>query len=264
MPAEARRRTILGIFAHPDDESMGPGGTLARYAAAGHRVAVVTATDGGAGRLFEERPADGVGRAELKRVRREETAEACRILGIEHLGFWGWEDRGLAGLDVLEVEHVIAAVLRRERPDVVMTFHGSGISHHPDHRVLTLALTGAFLGAARADWYADERLSALPPHRTSKLYVYTASEHAIRRDRWPRRIYRSPDDEITTVIDTRAMADTRWAAIRAHASQQHGPPFHLLYEAGGFAQECFVRLHPTFRPGERRETDLLEGLDGPP
>ena len=96
-----KRKTILGVFAHPDDESMGPGGTFARYAAEGHRVAFVTATDGGAGRLYEERPADN---AELRRLRRAETVAAAAVLGAEFLGFLGWEDRRLEHMNVLEIE----------------------------------------------------------------------------------------------------------------------------------------------------------------
>ncbi len=256
-----RPRTILGVFAHPDDESMGPGGTLARYAAQGHRVAIVTATDGGAGRLFHERPADDAGRAELRRLRREETLAACRILGIEHLGFLGLEDGTLASRNILGIEETLASLLRRERPDVAMTFHGSGISFHPDHRVLTLALAGAVAGAAREDWYATGETAALPPHRTAKLYGYTVVESAIPRDKWPRRVYLSPDDEVTTRIDTREQVETRWAAIRAHATQEYGPPFRVLYEAGAFREECFVRMYPSFREGEPAETDLLAGLE---
>lgn len=256
-----RPRTILGVFCHPDDESMGPGGTLAKYASFGHRVAVVTATDGGAGRLFAERPTDDAGRAELRRLRRAETREACRILGIEHLGFLGLDDGTLAAGSVLALEESLAALLRRERPDVAITFHGSGISFHPDHRVLTLALAGAFLGAARADWYAGGEPAALPPHRTAKLYGYTVTESAIRREQWPRHVYLSPRDEVTTRIDTRDQVETRWAAIRAHATQEYGPPFRVLYEAGAFREECFVRMQPSFRPDEPGETDLLAGLD---
>ncbi len=256
-----RRKTILGIFAHPDDESMGPGGTLAKYAAAGHRVAIVTATDGGAGRLFHERPADDAGRAELRRLRREETAAACRILGIGHLGFLGMDDGTLARRNILEIEETLAALLRRERPDVVMTFHGSGISFHPDHRILTLATAGAVAGAAREDWYAQGPAAGLAPHRTAKLYGYTVAEDAIPRDEWPRRVYLSPADEVTTRIDTQEQVETRWAAIRAHATQEYGPPFRVLYEAGAFREECFVRMHPSFGPDEPAETDLLAGLE---
>ena len=68
-----RKKAILGVFAHPDDESMGPGGAFAKYAAAGHRVAFVTATDGGAGRLYDTRPEDN---SKLRNLRRAETARS--------------------------------------------------------------------------------------------------------------------------------------------------------------------------------------------
>jgi LmbE family N-acetylglucosaminyl deacetylase len=251
------RRIILGVFAHPDDESMGPGGTLAKYAAAGHRVAFVTATDGGAGRMFAERPIDN---ARLRDARRRETVEAARILGVEFLGFLGWEDGKLNSVNVLEIEAEIAKVVRREKPDVIVTFHGSGISYHADHRIIALAVNGAFLGASREDWYADTDTTALAPHAAAKLYHYTVSRSLMTRIGWPRHVYASRDDEITTVIDTRATAETRWRAIQAHRTQQNGPPFRLLYEAGGFAEEFFVRVFPSWRPGETREADLLEGL----
>jgi LmbE family N-acetylglucosaminyl deacetylase len=253
----AFRKTILGVFAHPDDESMGPGGTLARYAAAGHRVAFVTATDGGAGRLYGDRPADNT---MLRRRRRLETEKAAEILGVEFRGFLGWEDRKLEHMNILEIEHVLARVIREEKPDVVVTFHASGISHHPDHRVIALGLQGAFLGAARAGWYSDPRVEELPPHTTAKLYYYTLRQTAIAGVDWPRTVYASSDEEISTVIDTRATADVRWRAIRAHESQRDGPPFDRLHRAGVFAEECFVRIFPAWRAGEPIETDIFTGL----
>ena len=253
----ASRRVILGIFAHPDDESMGPGGSLAKYAAAGHRVAFVTATDGGAGRLFVDRPADN---AALREMRRRETEEAARILGIGFLGFLGWQDGHLEQASILDIETALARIIRSETPDVIVTFHGSGISHHPDHRVLALAVKGAFLGAARAGWYGGGGVDELAPHATAKLYYYTVRKAAIARVEWPRAIYASPDEEITTIIDTRVTADVRWRAIRAHETQRDGPPFERLYRAGVFAEECFVRVFPSWRPGDPAETDLLEGL----
>lgn len=238
---------------------MGPGGTFAKYAAAGHRVAVLTATEGGAGRLFRERPADEAGRAELRRVRHEETLRSCRILGIEHLGFLGWEDGRVRHRDPLEAEELFAALIRREKPDVVVTFHGSGISHHPDHRFLTLAVDGAFRGAALAGWYGEGEVEELAPHRPARLYHYTVPT-SLPRESWPRRVFLSPDEEITTRIDTTDFADLRWEAIQAHASQQYGPPFQVLYEAGVFASEAFVRVDPGASPGGPVETDLLAGL----
>ena len=158
-------RFILGIFAHPDDESMGTGATLAKYATMGHRVAFVTATDGGAGRMHEVRPQDEAGRELLKSTRRAETLRAAEILGIESLGFWGWDDGGLAKRNILELEEKIAALIRRERPDVVITVHGSGISYHPDHRIMTMATTSAFLGSA--EYLARNRTN---PAYVSDLY----------------------------------------------------------------------------------------------
>jgi LmbE family N-acetylglucosaminyl deacetylase len=252
-------RTILGVFAHPDDESMGPGATLAKYARLGHRVAVVTATEGGAGRLFRERPPDESGRAELRRVRREETRRAASILGIEHLGFLGWQDGKLREHDVLEMEEAVVGWLRRERPDVVITFHPSGISYHPDHRALTLATIGAFLGSGEAEWYRDGPARPVP-HRPARLYAFVPNRSAAYWKDWPRRVYAAPPVEITTVIDTAATADVKWKAVEAHASQEDGPPFRLLHEAGAFREECFVRLLPSVPPGAAKETDLLQGL----
>jgi N-acetyl-1-D-myo-inositol-2-amino-2-deoxy-alpha-D-glucopyranoside deacetylase/mycothiol S-conjugate amidase len=256
-----RKRTILGVFAHPDDESMGPGATLAKYAAAGHRVAVVIATDGGAGRLYAERPADEAGRGELRRTRRRETEAAARALGIELLGFLGWEDGRLRRRDILETEEQIAAILRRERPDVVLTFHPSGISYHPDHRVMTLATMGAFLGAGDAEWYRDGPAAELPPHRPARLYAMTLDRDAGYWKDFPRPTHRSPREAITAVIDTAATADVKWRAIEAHDSQRDGPPFRRLWEAGAFREEYFVRLFPAPSPGSPPETDLLAGLD---
>lgn len=253
------RRTLLGIFAHPDDESMGPGGTLAKYAAAGHRVAVVTATEGGAGRLFRERPSEEAGLARLRQTRREETIRAARILGVEHLGFLGWEDGRVREQDVLKAEETFARIIRAEKPDVVMTFHGAGISRHGDHRLITLAIGGAFHGAARSGWYEAADVEELAPHRTARLYHYTVSE-SFARTKWPRDVYVSPEDEITTRIDTTDFADLKWEAIQAHASQQFGPPFRMLYESGVFRSEAFVRIHPAFGPEADPETDLLDGL----
>lgn len=250
------RRTILGIFSHPDDESMGPGGTLAAYAARGHRVEFITATEGGAGRLHADRPTDDT---ELRTLRARETRAAADVLGVESLGFLGWLDGGLRQMDVLEVEETIVAVLRRERPDVVVTFHGAGISYHPDHRVLTLATTGAFLGAGRTKWYRSAELRALAPHTPRKLYHYAPG--GFGRIDWPRDVYSAEESEITTVIDTRATAETRWRAIEAHDSQRDGPPFRRLYDAGHFDQETFVRIFPSVAPGAPVETDLLAGLD---
>jgi LmbE family N-acetylglucosaminyl deacetylase len=100
-------------------------------------------------------------------------------------------------------------------------------------------------------------VEALAPHATAKLYHYTLRRSWMERVAWPRSVYSSPDDEITTVVDTSEFAEVRWRAIRAHDSQKEGPPFELLYAAGMFSEECFVRVFPSRRPGEPIETSLI-------
>ena len=239
---------------------MGPGGTLHKYARAGHRVCVLTVTEGGAGRLFEERPTTAEGVEELKRRRRAETAAAAGILGFEHLGFLGWDDGQLRHRDLLELEETFVRTIREVKADVVISFHASGISYHPDHRVVTHAALGAFAGAGTSRWYQDEELRAGEPYAPQKLYLYAPSYENFPADEWPRDIYVAPAEEITTEIDTEAHADTKWAAIEAHASQQFGPPFQKLYEAGAFRRETFVRIFPSHPAEHPRETDLLAGL----
>jgi LmbE family N-acetylglucosaminyl deacetylase len=157
------------------------------------------------------------------------------------------------------MEETLVDWLRRERPDVVITFHPSGISFHPDHRVLTLATIGAILGSGDPDWYRD--CPAVPaPHRPARLYAWVPNRAAPYWKDWPRRVYAATPAEITTVIDTAATADVKWRAIEAHASQRDGPPFRQLHEAGAFREECFVRLLPSLPGGAAKETDLLEGL----
>lgn len=240
---------------------MGPGGTLHKYAQAGHRVCVLTVTEGGAGRLFEDRPTTPEGVEALKQRRRAETQAAAEILGFEHLGFLGWDDGQLRHRDLLELEEIFVRTIRDVRADVLMTFHRSGISYHPDHRVVTHATVGAFRGAGSPRWYQGEDLRAATPHTPQKLYLYAPSYENFPPEEWPRDIYLAPPEEITTEIDTEAHADTKWAAIEAHASQQFGPPFRKLYEAGAFRRETFVRVSPEPSAEPPRETDLLAGLE---
>ena len=156
---------------------------------------------------------------------------------------------------MLELELEFAALFRREKPDVVVTFHGSGISYHPDHRVVYLAAPED-LEQVRAE---RSPLIELTYNWDGEVYQVPPRESEAYAD-WPREIYSAPPDEITTIVDTEATADTKWEAIQAHDTQQYGPPFRLLYEGGAFRHESFVRVFPSPRPGEKPETDLLEGL----
>src|SRR5262245_45371016 len=123
MPAEARPLRLMAILAHPDDESLGLGGVLARYAAEGVEVTVVTATRGERGRFRGEREGPlHPGPEALARIREAELRAATRALGVRETFVLGYPDGALAEADPLEATSRIAAHVRVARPDVVLTF----------------------------------------------------------------------------------------------------------------------------------------------
>ena len=145
--------TLLTVFAHPDDESFSCGGTLARYASQGVRVASVCATRGEVGMISDPSLAT---RETLGQVREEELREASRVMGIAELHFLGYLDSGMEGtaenqdprsLAQADPQAVIGALvqqIRRLRPQVVITFDREGIYGHPDHKAVHKYTTEAF------------------------------------------------------------------------------------------------------------------------
>src|SRR6266496_36642 len=126
---------VLGVFAHPDDESFCAGGTLAKYAAAGADVMVVSATRGQAGQIRDARAAT---RRTLAQVRERELHDACTALGVQRALCLDYFDGTLreVGQDIL-TRHV-AQIIRTFRPDLVITFGEDGAYGHPDHVAIGL------------------------------------------------------------------------------------------------------------------------------
>jgi LmbE family N-acetylglucosaminyl deacetylase len=123
-------RTVLAIFAHPDDESLACGGTLARLADAGARVVLLCASRGEAGSISD--PAlvpDG----DLGRVRTRELREAAAVLGIAEVIVLDHPDGDLRWDDVPELHGEIVSLIQRDRPDAVITFAEDGLYWHLDH-----------------------------------------------------------------------------------------------------------------------------------
>jgi len=130
-------RTLLAIFAHPDDETFGAGGTLARYAADGTRVALICATRGEAGIA-------GLSPEEAGQVRERELRSAAATLGIAEIRLLGYGDGKLAQAEPEEVVGQLVSAIRDIRPQVVITFGPDGISGHPDHIAIHRLATQAF------------------------------------------------------------------------------------------------------------------------
>ena len=269
---------LMGVFAHPDDESLGAGGSLAKYASEGVEVAIVTATRGDAGRFHGHRRDDPLhpGASELTRIREAELRAAAAALGVRDVTCLDYRDQQLDRANPRQAVADIAWHVRRQRPDVVITFGPDGSYGHPDHVAISQFTTASMVAAADSGLAAPESQSALPPHVVSKLYymawpasTWAAYEHAIQTlvasvDGVERRATPWPDWAITTVIDTRQFWPTVWRAVACHQSQvaayeglkDLSPEHHEAV----WGTQSFYRAFSLVNGGRGRETDLFEGL----
>lgn len=269
-----RSRRLLAVLAHPDDESLGLGGTLATYGAAGVETFLVTATLGQSGRYRGIRRGDPQhpGPAALERIRAAELRAAAAVLGLREVSLLGYADQLLDRAEPAEVVGRIASHIRRIRPDVVITFPPDGAYGHPDHIAICQFTTAALTAAADASHARAEG----PAYAVPKLYYLvwsegsmTAYEAAFGRlaplvDDGHRHSVFWPEWAITTVLDTRAHWETAWRAIRCHESQvaaygrleQLRPDEHE--ELWGWT--AFYRASSLVNGGRTRESDLFEGI----
>jgi LmbE family N-acetylglucosaminyl deacetylase len=127
---------VVGVFAHPDDEIMCAGGVMAKWAAEGAEIVVVSATRGEAGQI---RDATIATRRILGRVREEELRKACAILGVHDVAVLGYSDGKLQDVAPEELSRAVASVLSEVNPDVVLTFGEDGAYGHPDHLAIGAA-----------------------------------------------------------------------------------------------------------------------------
>jgi len=264
---------LLSVLAHPDDESLGMGGTLVRYGREGVATHIITATRGERGRFGEAKvrpPADVVGQ-----TREEELRRAARCLGVHDVRFLGYLDGELDSVDPREATAAIAGHIRRVRPQVVVTFGPEGAYGHPDHIAISQFTTAAIVLAAGADFNADGPAGS-SPWQVSKLYYkewsrakWAAYQAALKDlkivvDDVERRASPWPDWAITTRFDASEHWPTVWKAVQCHKTQmsiyrklEHLPEEH--HRAIWGTQE-FYRVFSAVNGGRRTETDLFEGL----
>jgi LmbE family N-acetylglucosaminyl deacetylase len=268
----------MAVLAHPDDESLGFGGILAKNAAQGVGVFLLTATRGEAGR-FRGLPSSHhqhPGRDALAQIREAELRAAGAVLGVHEISLLDYPDQHLDRAHPHQVIERIVGHMRRVRPDVVVTFGPDGAYGHPDHVAISQFTTAAIVAAADSAFASSDGASALPPHRVSKLYylawaestwaAYQAAVHkmSVAVDGVERQATPWPDWAITTVIDTSDVWATVWRAVSCHESQlaayevlkQLSPEHHEAL----WGRQSFYRAFSTVNGGRARETDLFEGL----
>jgi len=265
----ANKLKLMCILAHPDDESLGMGGTLAKYAAEGIETYLVTATRGERGWFGDEK--DNPGMDTLGKMREAELHNAAKALGIREVEFLDYIDGDLDQADPAEATAKIVDHIKRVRPEVVITFDPNGAYGHPDHIAICQFTTAAVLAAADPSYS-----NTYAPHRVSKLY-YMA---------WPKgkfdayesvfgKLTMNVDDNIrvttpwtdwavTSIVDTADHWDTVWKAVLSHKTQliaysqlEHLSPEH--HKALWGTQE-YYRALSLVNGGRTRETDLFEGL----
>src|ERR1700674_4184418 len=200
---------LMAVLAHPDDESLGTGGILAKYAAEGIETSLVTATRGERGWFGDEREYPGL--EALGQIREAELHATAEVLGVRSVDFLGYLDGELDQAHPAEVVAKIVGHLRRIKPDVVVTFGPDGSYGHPDHIAISQFTTAAIVEAANPNslYYRD-----MAPHSVSKLY-YMAETEALMAvyqsvfgdlvmhiDGVKRGIVIWPDWSVTTRIDT--------------------------------------------------------------
>jgi len=245
-------RRLLLVHAHPDDESIGNGATMARYADAGAGVTLLTATRGELGEVIPPELAH-LGPDELAEHRTQELATAMEALGVGDHRFLtrpdgaGYRDSGmvwlapgraavgddvdprsLAAADPEEVAALIADVVREVRPQVVVTYEAGGGYGHPDHVRVHEATMRALVLAA------GDRADGAVPWQVAKVYENVVPESgaraALRRfagsgasgaadPDGPLPSVVVPDGEVTTVVDGSGQLPAKLAALRAHATQ---------------------------------------------
>ena len=266
---------LLALFAHPDDEAFDTGGTLAHYAAAGADVTLVCATRGEVGEI-----AEGVDATPetLGQVRETELRCAAEIVGVRQLVFLGYRDSGMVGTPenadprafvnapAGEVVPRLVGIIRRVRPQVVITFEPNGGYGHPDHIAIHHHTVAAFHAAADGDLYPDQG----PAWQAARLF-YTAIPRSFflqMRDelaalgedtgdfaRFEEEGVGWPDDKVNVTLDVADTVAAKWSALECHRTQ-FGPGnlFRRLPDAAlkrMMSCEYFALAWPEPAPGLR-------------
>ena len=283
-PANGKRRMLV-CFAHPDDESFGPGGTLAHYARAGVDVHLICATRGEVGTIDQEYLNEYGSPAALRSA---ELECAARTLGLTAVYYLGYRDSGMPGspdnehpraLAVAPVEELaarVAQLIRAVQPQVVLTFDPIGSYRHPDHIAMHAGTVAA------CDLAGDETYhsNALAPYTPQKLYFSTFSRRWMRvllklmplLGQNPRTFGRNRDIDLVALteidfplhanINISAELAIKRAASACHRSQQSFGTNRLVRMLFRRRQtrETFMRAKPE-APRSLREKDLFEGVE---
>ena len=280
---------LLTIHAHPDDESSKGAGTVAKYHAEGVRTVLVCCTDGAAGDILNPAMDREDVKAELPKVREQELERAAAIIGYDEVVMLGYRDSGMpdsdhnhhpenfANADLDEAAGRLVAIIRRTRPQVIVTYADDQQGYpHPDHLRVHDITAPAVERAADPDWYPE----AGEPWSVAKVYysVWSKRRAELTHAKYEELGIESPyskewfdrpwqDHRITTAVDIEGYAHVRLDALLAHATQiDPESPFWF-----GLPREVSSAIHPyddyiraySLVDAPTPEDDLFAGLRAP-
>jgi len=251
---------ILAVFAHPDDESICAGGTLAKYAAEGAEIMVVSATRGDAGQIHD---AGAAPRRTLGRIREQELRLACRRLGIRHVACLDYGDGTLDRLAPQLLARHITQLIRSFRPAIVLTFGPDGAYGHPDHIAIGAATTVACDMAGDAMAFTEQLADGLTLWKPDAVYhCYFPPGRVLLRDllaQWlnthERRLCGS--QSLVNALPLLAKELSVLGYIADHVDVQWYPAGFSIVEQG----EAATRLHLIL---EGTADEVREDQDGQP
>ncbi|HEX9098640.1 MAG TPA: PIG-L family deacetylase [Candidatus Dormibacteraeota bacterium] len=265
--------TLLLMHAHPDDEAISTGGAMMKARADGHRVVLVTATRGEVGEIYNMD--EKTTRPHLGEVRTKELENAARILDVNRSQFLGYRDSGMVGTadnenpksfhqaPLAEAAGRLAAILREEKPEVVVTYAEDGTYGHPDH-IKAHHVTNAALDLLEKEGWRPRKLyyTAIP-RSAMKAFMEQMPDEA-RQQGAGMQIPGTPDELITTRVDVSGFVDRKRKAFAAHVSQ-NDPNSWFANMADQIYRLAFGTEHYQLargKPGsDLPESDLFAGVD---
>lgn len=283
----SEQRSLMIVHAHPDDECLSTGGTLARYAAEGVHVALVIATGGEEGEIVAPELDTPENKARLREIRDGELDCACGQLGVAHLERLGYRDSGMVGTppnenpasfhqaDPEEALGRLVALVRRHRPQVLVSYDERGGYGHPDHIACHRATVAAFAAAGDPARFPE----AGAPWQPLKLYYTALPRRALQRAWEQMRAQGAPspldnpefdiamftveDERVTASLEILPFLEQKRRAIACHVTQIRGDsPFLTMPDE--LAREVWGREHFTLVdsrvPTQAPEDDLFAGI----
>jgi LmbE family N-acetylglucosaminyl deacetylase len=275
-PTSTTGLRILGLFAHPDDEVFVAGGTLAKYAAEGAEIMVISATRGQAGQIRDSRIAT---RRTLGAVREQELRLSCSRLGVQHSACWHYGDGMLQGVAREQLIYDAVATIRDFHPDIVISFGPDGGYGHPDHIVMCEVAAEAVRRAGDPTQFPEQLAAGLAPHQPWRYYQsHFPANRLLLLERLVHWLVQHKDrfqgsldfvqammllsEESTLLKYTSDFVETRWYPQGFYIIEQGEPATKLYLVLSGRAQAIVEAVDGGLKPLGCLEPGMFFGEQG--